>query len=482
VSEQVQHASAFFAAGQLGTDDRRDESQGSADSAHLMHPLVSPATRPARSIVLIPGADRFEDFFDKIGVSLDTFRDEFTGGWLFNYVRALRLANVRTVLLFASTRVASPVRFTHADTGAPVWILPTPRSHRKIRNGQRRFFPESGALIGVTSYFATPLRALARILREEQIQAILCQEYEHPRFDVCVTLGRALGVPVFATFQGGSETRTSIERPIRGITMHYCAGLIIPSHAEIARVRTRYGVPPHKIGHIPNPVEAGAAPMSERDAVRGRLGIGRDTRVVAWHGRVQVPTKGLDILFDAWNRICSQRPDADIRLLLVGTGRDGDIVRRRIDASDKVVWIDRYVFGRRELWSYLSAADVYTIPSRREGFAVSLLEAMACGLPAVASDVPGVSDVLSRGEEDGGIIVPRENSEALAAALRRLLEDPQLGQRLGAAARRRMERDFSLEVVGEQLRLFLFPEAGSERPMRNGRDVTAGQAPQHLVR
>ena len=100
-------------------------------------------TRPPRTIVLLPGSDRFEDFFDKIGVSLDTFRDEFTGGWLFNYVRALRLSGVRTLLLFMSARVDVPVRLTHADTGATMWILPSPRLHEKLRNGQRRFFPKS---------------------------------------------------------------------------------------------------------------------------------------------------------------------------------------------------------------------------------------------------------------------------------------------------------------------------------------------------
>ena len=77
------------------------------------------------TVGLLPGGDRFEDFFDKIGVSLETFRDEFTGGWLFNYVEALRLAGVRTVLLYTSARVEAAVHFTHVDSGAPVWVLPS---------------------------------------------------------------------------------------------------------------------------------------------------------------------------------------------------------------------------------------------------------------------------------------------------------------------------------------------------------------------
>ena len=438
---------------------------GSPDGAPETRGADDATTQPTRTIVLIPGSDRFEDFFDKIGVSLETFRDEFTGGWLFNYVRALRLSGVRTLLLYMSARVDSPVRLTHADTGATVWVLPSPRLHRKLRNGQRRIFPESEAPVGVTSYVATPLGALARILRQERCDAIMCQEYEHPRFDVCVLFGRVLGVPVFATYQGSNQTRSPIERVVRRATMRRCAGLIIPSQAEIARVQTEYGVRSDRIGPIPNPVDVVAAEPSDRHVVRARLGIGRDTRVVAWHGRVQISKKGLDTLLDAWNRICSRRPDADIRLLLVGDGRDRDVVRHRVDSTDKVLWIDRYVFERRELWSYLLAADAYAIPSRREGFAVALLEAMACGLPVVASDVPGVADVLARGEEDGGIIVPCEDAPALADALMRLLEAPELGRQLGQIARRRMEEEFSLEVIGAKLRRFLFPDNRSERAL-----------------
>ena len=74
------------------------------------------------TVGLLSAPDRFEDFFDKIGVSLDTFRDEFTGGWLFNYIKALQLVGVRTVLLFVSARVAGATHFTHVESGASVWV------------------------------------------------------------------------------------------------------------------------------------------------------------------------------------------------------------------------------------------------------------------------------------------------------------------------------------------------------------------------
>jgi glycosyltransferase involved in cell wall biosynthesis len=429
----------------------RPDSSRSSDWARQTAP-DAPLT-----VAFLPGGDRFEDFHDKIGVSLDMFRQQLAGGWLFNYIKAMRFAGIRTVLIYTSARVTERLLFTHADTGAPVWILPSPRLHQKVRHGQRRYFPESRVLAAAASYLATPLRGVAWVLRQERCDAILCQEYEHTRFDACVLLGRLLRLPVFATYQGGSETGTAVERLVRRHSIRRCAGLIIPSRYEISRVQAVYRLPPGKIGPIPNPVEVVPCGPSERHAVRAELGITSQTRVVAWHGRVQMRTKGLDILLDAWDRICLERPDADILLLLVGTGRDAETFRQRLKSSARFVWIDRYVFERRQLWSYLAAADVYTITSRREGFAVAVLEAMACGLPVVASDAPGVADVLPRGEVDGAIIVPSEDAPSLAAALLRLVDDSDLARRLGTAARQRIDGEFSLEVVGQQLRRFLFP-------------------------
>jgi starch synthase len=234
----------------------------------------------------------------------------------------------------------------------------------------------------------------------------------------------------------------------------------VASQREIARVLRSYDIPSHMIAHIPNAVDVEAYRPSERDGARIELGIGRDTRVVGWHGHVQVRRKGLDILLDAWDLICSQQPDADILLFLVGSGRNTGFLRSRVDANPRVLWVDRYLLDRGKLWSYLSAVDVYTLPSRHEGFAVAPLEAMACGLPVVAADVSGISELLPSGETDGGIVVPRENHRALAAALRRLLQEPALARRLGAAAKNRAEREFSLQVVGGKLRGFLFPGVG----------------------
>ena len=130
--------------------------------------------------------------------------------------------------------------------------------------------------------------------------------------------------------------------------------------------------------------------------------------------------------------------------------------------NSRVRWIDRFVHDREDLKTYLCAADVYTLPSRHEGFAIAPLEAMACGLPVVAADTSGVADLVPDGEASGGVVVPREDATALASALGRLLDDPARAGELGTRARRRVEKEFSLEVVGRRLRDFVLPVRAME--------------------
>ncbi len=111
--------------------------------------------------------------------------------------------------------------------------------------------------------------------------------------------------------------------------------------------------------------------------------------------------------------------------------------------------------GADEVHRLLAAADLFVLPSRAEGISNALLEAMATGLPMVASDIPGNRDVVSDGGD--GLLVAAGGGEALSAALGRLLDEPAQRAALGAAARRTVEGRFSLartadrylEVLGE---------------------------------
>ena len=439
---------------------------------------VSSQSEP--TIALLPCAELIEDFLDHIEISFETFCKEFVGSWMFGYINALQRAGVRTVLFCISAEVTQPSRFTHAPTGATICVLPAPKLYRAYRQVQRwalnragvseksnfgnvygpqsrRHSPVLVALKNIVkslgSYLSTPLGTLAHELRAENCAAILCQEYEYARFDACTLLGKWMGLPVFATFQGGDKLQSFLEYPMRLLAFRACTGLLVATQTEIERLQLQYGVPTTKIARIFNPVDVGTWQASDRSEARAELGIPDNARVVVYHGRIDMYRKGLDVLLDAWELICRDRPDQDLRLLVVGTGPDAEQLSQRITTMQLrgVIWLNEFVNDRTVIQRYLSAADVYSLASRQEGFPVAPIEAMACNLPVVAADAPGVPDILEGGEVSGGLVVPREDATALAQALGRVLDDEAWGRELGDRARSRAENCFTPEIVGKQL-------------------------------
>jgi len=412
----------------------------SADGAHAV-------------IALLPFGDVFDDFLDSIGVSLEAFCTEMTGGWLFGYVEALQWAGVRTVIVIVSPQVTTPTRVRHRPSGATICILPPLRLYRVLRGAHRLPPPLVAALREILPYLATPPWMLAHTLRREGCAAILCQEYEYPRFDICVLLGWLLRLPVVATFQGGDCQRGRLERFLRPLTVRSARKLVVAAGSEARRVRDRYHLPPGKLAKIFNPLDPRFYADADHHEARLSLGIPSGAQVAVWHGRIAIHAKGLDILLDAWARVCRTRPERDLRLLLIGTGEDAEAFRQHlVTGPPNIYWVDQYIHDRVAIRRYLTAADVYTFASRHEGFPVAPIEAMACSLPIVATTAPGILDILAGGEAAGGLLVPREDAAAFALALGRVLDDQVWGRELGRRARARVVEAFSFEVVGAQLR------------------------------
>jgi glycosyltransferase involved in cell wall biosynthesis len=432
------------------------------------------------TIALLPWGDVWEDFFSTIGVDFPSFCNEVTGGWQFGFIEALKLYGVRTVMFYTSTQFNQVSRFVHKPTGSTICVLPVPPSYRAIRSRMIHSYPSmaywgsledlfgdvKGAkrmwfalLRQIAPYLTTTLRLLGRELRRESCSAIFCQEYEYARFDQCVLLGKMMRLPVFATFQGGSAECNRIGRFLRPMTIRMASGLAIGSQAEINRVRSRYNLNPGKISRIFNPVDLRMWEPVDRNQARDKFGIPHDAEVVVWHGRVHVEEKGLDVLLDSWKDICAKRPRRDLRLLLMGSAEHTETLRERIAEMPlkNILWIDRYVNDRKTMRDFLYTGDVFAFPSRFEGFPVSPLEAMACGLPVVAADASGVSDIFEEGEASGGIVVPRNDVKSFSDALGCLLDDPSLRREMGQRARRRIADCFSLETIGQQLSRLLFP-------------------------
>ena len=157
---------------------------------------------------------------------------------------------------------------------------------------------------------------------------------------------------------------------------------------------------------------------------------------VVFTGRLH-PQKNLARLLEAWRGVDRAS------LVLVGDGED----RGALEASARGLGLaDRVHFAGRveDPARHLRAADVFALPSVAEGMSNSLLEAMATGLPCLASDIGGNTDLLGR--DDAGLLLP-DKPAAWSEAINRVVADRDLAARLGTAARRRVETEFSIEAV-----------------------------------
>lgn len=408
-------------------------------------------TRRVERVALLPWGDRFEDYLDAIGQTFETFRTTMDGGWLFGYVRALRSAGIESVLVVVTSSVRRAERVVHEPTGAVVWALPPVRAHTVARR-------RGGAVADeLAPYLATPLRPLAHLMRAERIDALVVQEYEYPRFDALVALGKVVRRPVFATFQGGQVALGRVERWVRPWSVRRCAGLVVGPAAEVERVQARYGVGGEQVARVFNPIDASAWDRLDRGEARSALGLSIDARVAAWHGRVEMRHKGLDVLVDAWAEVEAAAEGTDVRLVMLGTGSDAAALRARVAERDLrgLWWADEFTLDRARVRQLLAAADVYAFPSRHEGFPVAPIEAMAAALPVVAAAAPGVEDIFGEGEAAGGVVVPVGDVGGFASGLLRVLRDPALATELGRRGRARVEAAFSLETVGAELAAFL---------------------------
>jgi len=178
-------------------------------------------------------------------------------------------------------------------------------------------------------------------------------------------------------------------------------------------------------------------------ATRRELGLPPDAPVVGKIARL-FPLKGHDELLDAWPRVIARHPDA--RLLLVGDGVLLEPLRARA-RTDGV--LDSIVFAglvpRERIPSMLSAMDLVVHTSLREGLARVLPQALAMGKPCVSFALDGAPEVVIDGET--GFLVEAGDSAGLAEAIARLLADPEMRVRMGAAGRRLVDPAFRAETM-----------------------------------
>jgi phosphatidyl-myo-inositol dimannoside synthase len=271
-------------------------------------------------------------------------------------------------------------------------------------------------------------------------------------------VGPRLGLPYAVVLHGAEvtvparlpATRTVLARVLRGATSVVAAGGYPAAEAE------RIAGPGLPITVVPPGVDVQRFhPLGadERAEARRRAGLPVDGRLVVGMSRL-VPRKGFDVLIAAAALLAPTRPD--LTVALAGSGRDRERLERLVAATGAPVRLLGFV-PDEDLPALLAAADVFAMPCRtrwggleQEGFGIVFVEAAACGVPGVAGATGGSHEAVASGET--GFVVDRPaDPVAVAAALARLLDDDDLRRRMGHAARRRAEHEFSYDNLAERL-------------------------------
>lgn len=285
------------------------------------------------------------------------------------------------------------------------------------------------------------MRSLRQWLETHPVDLAYVSMLKHDAY-VAVGVGRRRGFPVVLrpegagatgdiAWQGWGRLGRTIGRRCRQ------ADAVVSISAAVTEELRRAGYAAERIIALPNGVPVPAESWQCRDDWR------RAPRAV-YVGRL-APEKGLDTLIAAWPEVRAAQPAA--RLTLVGEGSE----RRRLEAQVAALGLDGVVEmpgAAADPGELLRAADLFVLPSREEGMSIALLEAMALGMPLVASSVPGNRRLVQ--EFRHGRLVAPDDPGALARVILEQWSSFDRAMHMGRAARSRVAQEFSIAAVARR--------------------------------
>jgi sugar transferase (PEP-CTERM/EpsH1 system associated) len=314
-----------------------------------------------------------------------------------------------------------------------------------------------------------PLFRLARIMRQYRPHIVHTRNWGAIEAVAAAKLAR---VPVVIHSEHGYEVDMFAGLPMRRRLFRRAAYAMADAIFAVTRELRDYHarqawIPPERMGVMYNGVDTQRfAPSSEsRVAMRKELGLPAESFVVGAVGRL-VPIKDHQTLLNAAALL--SKNGVDVRVLLVGSGPE----RERLQMVSKNTLESRVCFAgdSSRVPELLNAMDVFVLPSLNEGMSNTLLEAMACGLPTLATNVGGNPEIIEN-NVNGCLFTPGDTAW-LADKLTLLARNPELIHQLGTAARNHAMESFSLGRMLDTYRSF-YRELVARRHVAAARTDTA---------
>lgn len=182
----------------------------------------------------------------------------------------------------------------------------------------------------------------------------------------------------------------------------------------------------------------------KRNMIKSRLGIDIDKRIITFSGRL-VPLKRVDVLLQAVQGVLRSRKD--IQVLILGHGELKESLQKMAFNYGIAAFVS-FKNSVPNILDYLQTTDIFVFPSEKEGMPNSLLEAMACRLPVIATRIGGVVDIVRDGEN--GLIVTPGNAEELKEAILRLIENTGLAEKIAENAYKDIKENFYINTIADK--------------------------------
>ncbi|MGH0034466.1 MAG: glycosyltransferase [Myxococcota bacterium] len=325
-------------------------------------------------------------------------------------------------------------RFTRPGPDSSAQGEPTVLRPGHLTFSNRVVGPIRTARLSLAAFRRSVLRAARRIPFGPDV---VYAHFLFPSGHTGLELAERLGVPaVVAVGESGfSLYEETLGRARVEATARRFDGIVSVSQGNRDWVVERYGVDPERVVVVPNATDTEHFRPRDRAALREELGLPRDRVLVGFSGHFD-ERKGPLRVMEAIREL------PEVGAVFLGSGAQ--------QPSGEQVLVARRV-PNAEVARYMAATDVYVLPTLNEGSPNAVIEAMACGLPIVSSDIPSLRETVP--PEAAHLVDPRD-IDALRGAIRTLVDDAGLRERMGAAARAHAERS-SIAARADRIRSFL---------------------------
>jgi glycosyltransferase involved in cell wall biosynthesis len=214
---------------------------------------------------------------------------------------------------------------------------------------------------------------------------------------------------------------------------------LVANSESVATFYRDVGFPGERMVVIPNGVDRPALPVTSREQLLADLKLPTDARLACYVGRLARQKRLEDLL---WGMQVLRQADPRAHLLVIGDGPERDRLEQYARDVESAAHV-RFLGHRDDAAQLLQLCDVFWLASDFEGMSNSLLEAMACGLPVVVSNIPPNRELVQHGVH--GYLIDIGDGAGYAQYTRKLLEEPPLAARFGEAGRLRVELDFPID-------------------------------------